>query len=159
MGNHKETIAELTTSIAALEEQAADLQVRAFKQREMREHLMASMIIEEEMLAETNWEIRLDGNSAPFLELKDIPAEGSPMEAVENLVKRDYRSWIELSDGIKLNIDDDEITLTFAEPKQLLPFIAKNKLKISGTGIQDRMARLKREVTALEEMCHKLNIT
>jgi hypothetical protein len=153
----KARIQELTNQIKTLEDQAADLHTDAFNLRTEREQLIAQMILDEKLLSESNWEIRLDGGTSVYLEFKDGDA-GGPMDTITELARTDYHSWFELADGIRLQFDDNDITLTFKESKQLMPFVKKNKLKVTGTGIIDRLAKLKREAAALEDICHTFNI-
>lgn len=149
----KERILELSEQIKSLEDRAADLHVDAFTMRTEREALISQMILDEKLLADTDWEIKLDGSSGVYLQWT-----AGEMEAITELVRTDWHSWFELSDGIKLQFDDTDITLTFKEGKQLLPFAKKNKLKLNGTGISDRLAKLKREAVALEDICHQFNL-
>ncbi len=80
------------------------------------------------------------------------------MKALLKLSKDDFHSRFELSDGIMLRFDDDEISISFKENRQLMPFIKKYGLKVSGNKIADKLAKLKRDVAALEVVCHTFNI-
>jgi hypothetical protein len=151
--SNKDRIVELTTQIKDLEDRAAGLHADAFTLRAEREVLMSEMVLDENMLADTTWEIKLDGGTSVYLEWT-----GGDMDALTELIKTDWHSWFELADGIKLQFDDPDITLTFKEGKQLLPFARKNKLKLNGTGISDRLAKLKRDAAALEDICHQYNL-
>ena len=97
------------------------------------------------------------GGTKYYLELRDPP--GGKMDAVTQLSNTDYHSWFDLEDGIRLQFDDNDISFSFEDPKQLMPFVKKNKMKVTGSGILDRLSKLKREASSLEEVCHTFGIT
>jgi hypothetical protein len=80
------------------------------------------------------------------------------MEFIKELARTDYHSWFEITDGIQLRFDDNDISISFKETKQVMPFVKKNGLKIFGTGITDRLAKLKRDAVALETIVHQFNL-
>jgi hypothetical protein len=151
----KEQIEELTLKIKELEDQSAALQVDAFTLRQRREEVIGQMILEEKLLVDTNWDLSLD-SSGVSLSYKE--SEIDSMEFIKELARTDYHSWFEIADGIQLKFDDNDISLTFKETKQLMPFVKKNGLKIVGSGITDRLNKLKRDVVALETVVHQFNL-
>lgn len=153
--NFKEQIQDLTLKIKELEDQSASLQVDAFTLRQRREEVIAQMILDEKLLADTSWDLSFD-SSGVSLSYKE--SESDSMEFIKELARTDYHSWFEIADGIQLKFDDNDISLSFKETKQLMPFVKKNGLKISGTGITDRLNKLKRDVVALETVVHQFNL-
>lgn len=157
MSTPRERIDALGKQIKELEDKAADLQASAFKLRTEREELIAEMILSEGLLSETDWSIRLNGETNPYLEYSgDLNLPN--IDELLKVARADWHCWFELTDGVRLQFDDNDISLTFQEPKQLMPFVKKNKLKVSGTGITDKLAKLKREVSALEDVCHTFKL-
>lgn len=157
MSTPRQRIENLGEEIKKIEEQAAELQADAFKLRTEREELIAEMILEEGFLTNTDWSIRLNGDQNPYLEYSgDLNLPN--IDELLKFARADWHCWFELTDGVRLSFDDNDISLTFQEAKQLMPFVKKNKLKISGTGIADKLAKLKREVSALEDVCHSFNL-
>lgn len=152
----KKQIAELSTKIADLEEQSANLQVESFSLRQKREELIATMIVEDKLLFGTEWDLTLDGSSGAQLSYKE--SESKSMEFIKELARTDYHSWFEITDGIQLRFDDNDISITFKETRQVMPFVKKNGIKISGSGITDRLAKLKRDAVALETIVHQFNL-
>jgi hypothetical protein len=150
-------IEEITAQVKDLDDRSAELQAEAFKLRTEREELIAQMILEDKMLANTDWELRLSGEANPYLEYRGPIDEGT-MDDLFKLARTDWHCWFELTDGIKLQFDDNNVSLTFSEAKQIMPFIKQNKLKVTGTGVSDKLAKLKREVAALEDACHQFNL-
>lgn len=149
-------IEQLTAKIKELEDQSANLQAEAFGLRQNREELIAQMILEEKLLTDTEWDISLDGSSGAELSYKNN--NSTSMEFLKELARNDYHSWFEISDGIQVKFDDNDISITFKETKQVMPFVKKNGLKISGTGITDRLNKLKRDAAALETIVHQFNL-
>jgi hypothetical protein len=155
--NFKENIAEITIRINDLEMKSANLQTDAFNLRQEREQLLAKMILEENLLANTRWEIQMSGNNIPHLEFLDA-GKSTSMEVIEELARKDYHCWFDLISGIQLRFDDNEVSLHFKESKQIMPFVKRCELKLTGTGISDRLSELKREVSALELIVHSFNL-
>jgi len=152
----KKQIEELSSQIKKLEDQSANLQVESFGLRQKREEIIATMIVEEKLLNDTEWDITLDGNTSARLSYKETNV-GS-LDYIKELAKSDYHSWFDIGDGVEFRFDDSDISISFKETKQVMPFVKKNGLKISGTGITDRLAKLKRDAAALETICHQFNL-
>ena len=152
--NFKAQIKELSDKIKDLEDRSSNLQLESYGLRQKREELIASMIVEDRLMADSEWDLTVDHNSSAHLSYKT----GGNMDYIRELAQADYHSWCELSDGINLKFDDSEITLTFKESKMVLPFAKKNGLKISGSTISARLAQLKRDAAALETICHQFNL-
>lgn len=149
-------ISELSSEIKSLDDQSADLATKSYELRQEREQLIAQMILGNKLLKDTNWEIFLDGSNGVFLNFQNNQSSDS-MGFIIDLAKTDYSSWFELSDGINLRFDDNDISISFKEAKQVVPFIKKNLLNVSGSGIVDRLAKLKRDVAALEAVIHQFS--
>lgn len=150
-------IDELTLRVKELDNQSAELLSQSFALRTEREELIAQMILEDKVLSNTDWELLISGDSSPYLEYTG-PIDTDPMQEVIKLARTDWHCWFELADGIRLQFDDNEVSLTFKEPRQLMPFVKKHNLLITGTGISDKLAKLKREVATLEDVCHQFNL-
>ena len=149
-------IKELTSEIKGLDDQSADLASKSYELRQEREQLIAKMILENKLLKDTNWELFLDGSNGVVLHLQNNQPSKS-MDFIIELARTDYSSWFELSDGINLRFDDSDISISFKEAKQLVPFVKKNSINVSGNGITDRLAKLKRDVAALEAVIHQFS--
>lgn len=153
----KEQISSYSDEIKRLEDTAASLQVESFGLRQKREELIAQMILDERLLADTDWDLSVGGSAGDaVLSYKDTSP--NTIEFIKELARTDYHSWFEISDGIQLRFDDSDISLSFKESKQLMPFAKRNGLRINGSGIKDRLAKLKRDVIALETICHQFNL-
>jgi hypothetical protein len=153
----KELIAAHSVEIKNLEDEAASLQVTSFSLRQKREELIAQMILEEKLLSDTDWDLSVGGGSGDAV-LSYKETSPNTLEFIKELARTDYHSWFEIQDGIQLRFDDSDISLSFKESKQLMPFAKRNGLRISGAGIKDRLAKLKRDVVALETICHQFNL-
>ena len=153
----KDKISKLSAQIKEKEDESSALLAEAYKLRGEREQLVAQLIQDERLLSDTNWELRLDGGSKLYLELREPP--GGKMDAIASLSNTDYHSWFDLEDGIRLQFDDSDVSFSFEDSKQLMPFVKKNKMKVTGAGILDRLSKLKREASTLEEVCHTFGIT
>lgn len=154
MKDFRQQIASLSTEITALEDHSANLQTEAWALRQKRDELIAQMILDEKMLAGTQWEISL-GDITNLNYRETNPDE---LKGVKELCRQDWHSSFELEEGVDLRFDDNEISLVFKDPKQVLAFVRKNELVITGSKVSDRLNHLKREVAALETVCHQFNL-
>ena len=150
----KSRIEETSTLIQTLEKDAADIQMKAFECRQEREALFAKFILEGKLLEATEWELFLKGDSNVYLRLHKDNAIKS-IDTITDLIKVDYHTWFELIPGIELRFDDSDISLHFSESKQVIGFVKNNGLIVNGSGINDRLMKLKRDVVALEAICHQ----
>lgn len=150
----KDDIASISVEIQALEEHSANLQADAWTLRQKRDELIARLILEEKMLAGTTWELAL-GDVSTLNYKETNPDE---LSQIKKLIRQDYHCSFEVENGVEIRFDDGEITLSFDEPKQVLPFAKKNELVISGSGVATRLNQLKREAAALELICHQFGL-
>lgn len=155
-------INSLNKRIGDLDDRSAELGHQAWELRRERETLTAKFILEEELLAGSTWDVELgsfaSGSSAYLNFTGQSSDKNSPIHKVVELARDDYHTNFALVDGVNIRFDDSEITLTFKEGVMMLPFIQKYGLVINGTSIQDRLAKLKRDVAALELVCHQLKL-
>lgn len=153
----KEQIAALYDEIKVLEDEAANLQVKSFELRQRREELIAQMILEEKMLDRTNWELNLNPSDSATLDYAGAITD-EVIVSIRELCWAGWHSSFELSDGVSLQFDGNEVYLQFTETKQVMPFVKKSGLTISGSGVSDKLNKLKREVAALEKIAHQFNL-
>lgn len=156
MSKARKQIAEMTGQIKELEDESANLTVKAFDIRQKREELIAQMMVDEKLFSDSDWDLSLDGGSGATLSYKD--SSPNNMEFIKELARTDYHSWFEISDGIQLRFDDNDISISFKESKQVMPFAKKNGMRINGTGLKDKLSKLKRDVAALETICHQFGL-
>jgi hypothetical protein len=150
----KSRIEETSNLIQEFEKQSADLQMKAFECRQEREALFAKFILEGKLLDGTEWEIILKADNNVWLRLSKDNAAKS-IDTITDLINVDYHTWFELEPGVEFRFDDTEVSIHFSESKQVIRFVNNNGIIVNGTGISDRLAKLKRDVTALETVCHQ----
>lgn len=152
----KSQIKELSEEIKTLEDKSASLQAESFAMRQEREGLIARMIIEDKLMQNTEWDLYADHQSTARMILKSDPDNN--MGYLAELARTDYHSWIEIQDGVSFRLEEGEISLTFKETKMVVAFAKKNGITICGSTITGRLAQLKRDVAALEMVCHQFNL-
>lgn len=156
----KNKITELTSEIKTLEDESANLQAKSFELRQERELLIAKMILEDKLLKDTKWHLTLNGGDGLILNYTMPTIAGGidgSMQFLVDLARKDYHSWFELISGITLRFDDNDISITFKESKQALPFIRKHGLIVDASTITDRLSKLKRDAAALEAIYHQFS--
>lgn len=155
--NTREQIEKISKEIDALYEQASETQKLAWEKTQAREILISQCITEERMLQDTDWELDLGGGNATYLTYTGVK-EGTTIETILNMARHDWHSKFTIQEGISFHFDDSEISMHFVESKMILPFAQKHGMIIDGSGIQDQLARLKRDAAALELICHQLKL-
>ena len=59
---------------------------------------------------------------------------------------------------MELKVDNCYITLIFDDPKKIPRFIATFSINVDGAGVLNGLRELRREISALEMMCHQLEL-
>lgn len=147
----------LTKEINMLYKQAADVQDLAWKKVQLRETLISQIILEEKLLKDTDWKLEFAGANDAYLAYVGKVA-GTNMETILNMACHDWHSRFQMQDDISFHFNDNDISLHFAESKMILPFTQKYGLVINGSGIQDQLAKLKRDAASLELICHQFGL-
>lgn len=152
----KPEIEEMGSIIKKLEDEAARFHAEAYDLRTKRAGMIARMLVDEKMMEGTEWELTIDHNSVAHLSLKKD--EEGRMDYVEKVTRDGWHSSFEIESGITLQFDDNEIAIDFQNAKMMIPFAKKNGLKISGNTLTNKLTQLKRDVAALEIVCHQFNL-
>jgi hypothetical protein len=155
--NTREQIQQISKEIETLYEASGGLQKLAWDKTQAREILISQCITEEKLLQDTNWELDLGGGSATYLTYSGI-TPGTTMETILDMARHDWHSRFTVQEGISFHFDDSEISLHFVESKMILPFAQKHGMIIDGSGVQNQLARLKRDAAALELICHQFSL-
>lgn len=118
--------------------------------------LLVQVITDENLLKNSIWEIDYYNE---HIYLKYIGnRDDAILGAISAMCSESYHSWLDLEPGIQLRIDEDAASLHFNEAKTVLPFSSKHQMKITGNNIADKLQKLKRESTTLEQLIHQFAI-
>jgi hypothetical protein len=153
--NLRDRISQIDALVVDLEDKSAILQGEAWNLRQEKDELIAKLILDEKMLANTNWDLTL-GDITNLIHKEVTPGA---MDKITELIKAEYLySTFELEPGVTLHFDEDNVTLSFEDAKLVMPFIRRNGMIIQGSRVTDRLNSLKREIVALETVCHQFNL-
>lgn len=152
--NYRKVITDIEADVSELDDQL-DAQIEEFQQKIrtlnlQKEQAIYNCIIEEGLLNQTNWSLKIERTSVILLFTGSME-NGSNIEKFVNLVKNKYHSDFHLQQGIALRFNDDQI-------KFILPFINHHKLIVNSTDIRKKLSKMKRDVAGLEVMCHQLKL-
>lgn len=147
----------LTKEIDMLYKQAADVQDQAWQKTQLRETLISQIILEEKLLKDTDWKLEFAGANDAYL-AHTGKVDGTSMETILTMARHDWHSQFQVQDDISFHFNDNDISLHFAETKMILPFSQKYGLIIDGSGVQDQLAKLKRDAASLELICHQFGL-
>ncbi len=117
--------------------------------------LFSQILEEEQLLKNSEWNLKHD----PNLNLEyDGKKNDVIMQTFSKWLPDERLTWIDLEDGIQLRFNEDYVYLYFDDSKMILPFVNKHNIKIKGANITNKLLSLKREVAALEKICHQFSI-
>lgn len=136
-----DAIDKQTKELIKLEEQSSELIIKIFE--------------EEALLNNTSWE--LIASSPNRVHLSYDESSGSLDDLLSKfklLFGKTQSSWVDLEEGVELHIDN-LIEIHFDEARMILPFVNKHKVKITNSNVVDKLQRLKRDSSALEQIAHQ----
>lgn len=157
MSTIRNKLADLDKEIESIAEKQAELSEQDYQLSEQRRHLIKEILIEENFLKETTWELFVSTNNSIFL--KYISGSDIRMEELRNLCFHSWHDSISYQDGVSLHFDDGEYSLYAEDTKQLKSFIIKNNLMIVAKDVTDKVKRLSQQLISLQEIVHHFNLT
>lgn len=157
MISNREKLAAIDAEFIAIEEKHSVIYEQENKLRESRILLVKDILAEEKPFEGTTWELCLGHmNSSIYFQY----VEGNK-DKIEGLQKLCFQSWhdsFSLQDSLILRFDDGDFSLYADEPRQLTMFAQKQNFIIIATNIEDKVRRLSRQLTSLQEICHQFNL-
>lgn len=151
-----EEIQILEEQLISLDHQIGELNKQRWELQNQRDQLVARLILEENLLQGTRW--ILHANDSPHLDFDLSQENYSKIKKIQELARTDWHSSFRLQEGVVIRFDDNDVSLYFTEAKNLLPFAQKHSLIIDGTDITAKLAKLKREIAALEAIAHQYKL-
>lgn len=170
--NLKSRIKKLSTEIKSLDNKIADMGDKTYQLRVDRDHMVAELILEEKLLAHTDWLVSLTGTDKIELLFNEKQSVNKElMELLMEIGADKLDLMLEMGDGVELwanrhldfsfvDASDDvelDLSLHFKHNKVAVGFIKKHELNVSGSGLNIRLAEMKRDVAALEIVLHQFS--
>jgi len=157
MSDLRDKLKEIDQELDLIDEQKQKLDNQSFDLVVKRHAIVAKLILDETLLENTTWTIKTSSLSS-YLEYNggrtDIPA----MKEISEIASVGFHSTFELSPGVRIQFDDNKVSLKFDDNKLVLAFATKHKLKVLGTNITDQLRKLQRQISGLEALCHIFNL-
>jgi hypothetical protein len=142
------------------------LRVEEYHLSERRYKLARQIILEEKILAGTEWELALSANgdqvyldyydsfdSAPINAIKELCWSGwhSSFELDPDYTHRDDESGVEyIPSKYDIHFDDSRVTIWFDNPEAIAIFIQKYEIKLINNNLPKAIARAKIELETLQ---------
>lgn len=152
----RDKLAALDKEIFDIDEKQSELSLQEHGLRESRSLLIKEILIEEKPFEGSKWELFVGSSATLFFQY----IEGND-EKVKNLHNLCFHSWhdsFELQDGVSLHFDDGIYSLHANDPGQLKGFIKDNNFTIIANDVEDKVKRLTRQLTSIQEICHQFNL-
>lgn len=147
---------KLNNSIQKLNQTINDSTDELYKFQNECGELLIQIVEDEKLLKDSLWDIEYFSEHI-YLVYSGIKND-SFLGPINTLCSGSGHSWLDIEPGIQLRFDEDEVSLHFDEVKSILPFAKKHKMKITGSNLSDKLQKLKRESSALEQLIHQFAI-
>lgn len=157
MSSNRDKIAALNTEMLALEEKHSEIYSRENELRAARQLLVRDLLVEEKPFEGTKWELFL-GSMNSNIYLQYVDGNESKLEDIKNLCFVSWHDSFTIQDGITLRFDDGDYSLYADEARLLTLFAQKQNFIIIAADIKDKVRRLSRQLTSLQEICHQFNL-
>jgi hypothetical protein len=142
--------------VEELNKQADDLHKIAYDLEKDSSAVIAKLIDEEKILAGTTWEL-VPGKKTTHLEFTGN-FKSPEISKVFELTWNGYHSSFVMADGIDLYYDDYRVSIQFDDLKLVAPFIKKMEIILDMSSIRDNLQKMRRDLSALEMICHQLQL-
>lgn len=155
--NKREQFENIRISLEEMETEANELHAKSYELRDKQNELICDIIREEKLLEGTSW--ILDVSHSQRLSLKFDGNRSNPiMEKLQSMILGGWHSGFMIEPDVELRFDDSDVTLQFKDSKLVPLFAQRNKFIIQATNITDTLHSLKRQISALETICHQFNL-
>lgn len=156
--NNRDKLQLIKDNMKSLEDQSSKLSHDLWAKNTNYRQLIGAIILEEKMLEGTHWYLD-PGFYQTQLNLSGKIEDGPKIERLEQLflTSSDYEDII-LVTGVTFHLNNESGYLSFDDPKLMPTFVQTHKLIVDGAAISKRLRELKRELSALELVCHQFNI-
>lgn len=156
MTTNRDKLAALDTEIASVAEKQSDLSHQDYELRESRINIIKDIISEEKPFEGTTWELFVGVNNSIFFQYME--GNEDKMEALRGLCFQSWHDRFEFSDGIILQFDDGVYSLVANDPNQFKDFVQHHNLTIIASDAVEKIKRLSRQLTSLQEICRQFNL-
>jgi len=152
----RDKLAILDKEILDLDEKRSDLSLQEHGLQESRDLLIKEILKEEKPFEGTTWQLFVGVNSNFFFQY--VEGNEDKLNDLQKLCFNSWHDYYELQDGVTLHFDDGIYSLHSTDPGQLKVFIISNKFIIIANDVEDKVKRLTRQLTSLQEICHQFNL-
>jgi hypothetical protein len=154
----KNKIEQLKKSIEETEDNIRILSNKSYDLIDERQILLGKFILDNKILAGTEWKFRVYGD-IPKLLYNSAITKTDPLQSIIDLNDGDSYSTVQMSEGITLQLDDDRASIQFTEIKHIAPFCQKFELKVLPGNLITDLHKLIRQIKSLEIIYHAFNFT
>lgn len=152
----REQLKSIKEKIDSLSNQTSDISKEIWEWSEKQSSTICEIILEDKLLEGTHWTLST-GTYQTQLDYAGKLEDQDKIDKIEKLWSGDYADLF-LEPGMTLHVNDEGAYLQFDDPKLMPAFVQKHKLIVDGGQIIKRLRELRREISALEVICHQFNI-
>lgn len=155
MNSLRDKLTNLDNEIKDVQDKQSALYEQDYSLQEARHVIIKNILAEEKPLQGTKWELFVStNNNNIFLQYID---NTDNLKNIHNLCFQSYHDSFDIEEGITFRFDDYQYSLC-GDPGQLKSFAIKQNLIIIAKDIDDKIQRLSRQLTNLQEICHQFNL-
>jgi len=157
LSKNRELLQHIDEQIELLDEQQRALGSKASTLSSSKADIIIAILKEEKSLQDTEWELQVGSNNKVYVNYTGTRND-KVMKELSELCSRSWHDSFDLGEGVRLQFDDGDVSLSFDNSSGLTAFAKKNNLKIIGTNVTNDIRALKRQVEALELISHQFNL-
>jgi hypothetical protein len=157
MSRRKE-LEEMVLGIDENHKKAEDYHQLAYDLEDKINKVISSIIVEEEILAGTRWELRSNKVGEPHLEYVGKHTDQA-FKQIKELINDGYYSNFPFEEEVHLQFEDGGMNIFFSDSSRVKIYIEKLKLIVDFSPIKGSVNKLRKDLMTLEMLCHQLNIT
>lgn len=139
-----------------------DVKIEALRELEYPLHVerhetIQRLIDEEKPFQGTSWTLKFNYQGHLFLEY-DGHRFDDEMNEIHELCSTSWHSDFKLEEGVRLDFDDNVVSLSFTDSSKIAEVAARHGLKVVAKDLKDRAETLRKELTGLEAVSNQLGL-
>lgn len=119
---------------------------------------ISAIILEEELLSDSHWNLKSHKTGAPYLEYAGKNSDRC-FKAIRELVKDSYHNNYPFEHDVNFQFEDGGMNIYFPDISWIKYYIDTLKLIVDCSPVKGTVIRLRKDLMVLEMLCHQLDIT
>ena len=154
----REDLEKITKGIDEHRQKAEEFHQLAYDLEDQISEAISAIIVEEELLSGSRWQLKSNKNGNPYLEYSGKSTDQC-FKSIKELVRGGYHNNYPFEQDVHLQFEDSGMNIYFPDTSRVKHYIDVLKLTIDASPVKGAVTRLRKDLMALEMLCHQLDIT